>query len=109
MMVEYYSFDDVGQGYDLAQLDPEKIAVTLGRHAGDYMTSFYTWNPSAFMVECGWGGRAIDPGAPKQAAAGELMSLYFHFDHYSSGAASRPRISRNCLLLTIISIAVPTV
>src|SRR5581483_2578661 len=28
MMMELYSFDDVGQGYDLAQADPEKIAVT---------------------------------------------------------------------------------
>src|SRR4029450_2133982 len=32
MMVELYSFDDVGQGYDLALGDPERIGVTLGRH-----------------------------------------------------------------------------
>jgi len=60
MMVELYSFDDVGQGYDLVQNDPEKIAVTLGRHSGDYVTSFYTWNPSGFLVEYGWGGQLID-------------------------------------------------
>jgi 2,3-dihydroxybiphenyl 1,2-dioxygenase len=35
MMVELYSFDDMGQGYDLALQDPDKIAVTLGRHSGD--------------------------------------------------------------------------
>ena len=56
MMLELFSLDDVGQGYDLAQDDPDKIAVTMGRHSGDYVTSFYTWNPSGFMVEYGWGG-----------------------------------------------------
>ena len=60
MMVELYSFDDVGQGYDLALGDPERIGVTLGRHSGDYVTSFYTWNPSGFLVEYGWGGQVID-------------------------------------------------
>ena len=60
MMVELYSFDDVGQGYDLALGDPERIGVTLGRHSGDYVTSFYTWNPSGFLVEYGWGGQLID-------------------------------------------------
>jgi 2,3-dihydroxybiphenyl 1,2-dioxygenase len=60
MMVELFSFDDVGQGYDLALGDPERIGVTLGRHSGDYVTSFYTWNPSGFLVEYGWGGQVID-------------------------------------------------
>ena len=60
MMMELYSFDDVGQGYDLALGDADKIAVSLGRHSGDYVTSFYTWNPSGFMVEYGWGGQLID-------------------------------------------------
>jgi 2,3-dihydroxybiphenyl 1,2-dioxygenase len=60
MMVELYSFDDVGQGYDLALAEPEKIGVTLGRHSGDCVTSFYTWNPSGFLVEYGWGAQAID-------------------------------------------------
>src|SRR5262249_14254960 len=37
MMMELYSFDDVGQGYDLALGEPERIGVTLGRHSGDYV------------------------------------------------------------------------
>ena len=61
MNVELYSFDDVGQGLDLAIAEEGRLAVTLGRHAGDYMTSFYTHTPSGFMVEYGWGGKAIDP------------------------------------------------
>lgn len=60
-MVEYQNLDDVGQGYDLAQMDPDRIAYTLGRHTNDYMTSFYAHSPSGFFVENGWGGRVIDP------------------------------------------------
>ena len=59
--VELMSFDDVGQGLDLALTEEGRLAVSLGRHAGDYMTSFYTRTPSGFMVEYGWGGKAIDP------------------------------------------------
>jgi 2,3-dihydroxybiphenyl 1,2-dioxygenase len=60
LMMEYFAFDDMGHGLDIA-LANERIAVTLGRHAGDDMTSFYTWTPSGFMVESGWGGKCIDP------------------------------------------------
>ncbi|MBA4222534.1 MAG: biphenyl 2,3-dioxygenase [Methylobacterium sp.] len=60
-MVEFGSLDDVGQGYDLAGLDPDRIAYTLGRHTNDFMTSFYVHTPSGFFVENGWGGRQINP------------------------------------------------
>lgn len=59
-MVEYNSLDDVGQGYDIAQLADDRIAYTLGRHTNDYMTSFYANTPSGFFIESGWGGRIID-------------------------------------------------
>ena len=59
-MVEFQNLDDVGQGYDLAQLEEDRIAYTLGRHTNDYMTSFYANTPSGFFVESGWGGRVID-------------------------------------------------
>jgi hypothetical protein len=59
-MMELFNFDDVGQGYDLALADEGQVAVTLGRHTSDFITSFYTWTPSAFMVEYGWGARTID-------------------------------------------------
>jgi 2,3-dihydroxybiphenyl 1,2-dioxygenase len=60
LMMELFSFDDVGQGYDLALGEAGRVAVTLGRHTSDFITSFYTWTPSAFMVEYGWGARSID-------------------------------------------------
>lgn len=61
LMVELDSLDDVGQAYDLAQLDDGRVGVTLGRHSNDHMTSFYARSPSGFMIEYGWGGRSIDP------------------------------------------------
>lgn len=61
LMVECYSLDDVGQGYDLALREEGRIGVTLGRHINDEITSFYANSPSGFMVEYGWGGRSIDP------------------------------------------------
>ena len=62
-MVELGSLDDVGQGYDLAQLEEGRIAYTLGRHSNDWMTSFYAHTPSGFFVEYGWGPRVIDPAS----------------------------------------------
>jgi 2,3-dihydroxybiphenyl 1,2-dioxygenase len=61
LMMELYSLDDVGQAYDLASADPERINTTLGRHTNDFMTSFYARTPNNFMIEYGWGGRSIDP------------------------------------------------
>jgi 2,3-dihydroxybiphenyl 1,2-dioxygenase len=71
LMMEYYAFDDMGHGWDIAQAE-ERVAVTMGRHAGDDMTSFYTWTPSGFMVESGWGGKCIDPETwvPGERSAG---------------------------------------
>ena len=60
VMMELFSFDDVGQGYDLACGEDGRVAVTMGRHTSDFITSFYTRTPSAFMVEYGWGARTID-------------------------------------------------
>jgi 2,3-dihydroxybiphenyl 1,2-dioxygenase len=60
LMVELFSLDDVGQAYDVALGEPDRIGVTLGRHTNDFMTSFYAKTPSSFMIECGWGGRELD-------------------------------------------------
>ena len=59
-MFEVCYLDDVGQAYDLALRKPEMIGTTLGRHVNDHVTSFYSWSPSKFLVEYGWGGRTID-------------------------------------------------
>jgi 2,3-dihydroxybiphenyl 1,2-dioxygenase len=78
LMVELFSLDDVGQCYDIALTEPERVNVTLGRHTNDLMTSFYAKTPSSFMVECGWGGRDIEPKTwqPFEMTAGP--SLWGH-------------------------------
>ena len=77
-MVELGSLDDVGQGYDIAQLEEGRIAFTLGRHTNDHVTSFYSHTPSGFFIEYGWGGRVIDPATwdPHQTFDGP--SLWGH-------------------------------
>jgi 2,3-dihydroxybiphenyl 1,2-dioxygenase len=81
MMLELFSFDDVGQGYDLVSGEAEeksRLAVTLGRHCGDYVTSYYTWNPSGFMTESGWGARDIDPATWQPSERTEGPSIWGH-------------------------------
>lgn len=60
LMVEVCSLDDVGQAYDMALAEPDRIATTLGRHTNDHVTSFYANTPSDFFMEYGWGGRTLD-------------------------------------------------
>ena len=78
LMVELFSLDDVGQGYDIALGEPDKIATTLGRHPNDAVTSYYLRSPSGFMVEYGWGGREVTPGnwTPSEVTVGP--SLWGH-------------------------------
>jgi 2,3-dihydroxybiphenyl 1,2-dioxygenase len=78
LMVELFSLDDVGQSYDVALSEPERISVTLGRHTNDFMTSFYARTPSSFMVECGWGGREIEPSTWRPSELMDGPSLWGH-------------------------------
>lgn len=78
LMVELDALDDVGQAYDLAMLEDDRVAVTLGRHSNDFMTSFYMRSPSGFMVEYGWGGRSIDPGRWQAVECSQGPSLWGH-------------------------------
>lgn len=77
-MVELGSLDDVGQGYDLAQLEDGRVAYTLGRHTNDHMTSFYVNTPSGFFIEYGWGGRIIDPKTWQPHETFDGPSLWGH-------------------------------
>ncbi len=88
-MVEFRNLDDVGQGYDLAQLDEGRVAYTLGRHTNDYMTSYYAHSPSGFFVENGWGGRVIDPATwePHETTLGP--SFWGHERLYLTEEAGR--------------------
>jgi len=78
LMVEMFSLDDVGQSYDVALSETDRIGVTLGRHTNDLMTSFYAKTPSSFMVECGWGGREIEPASWQPFELQDGPSLWGH-------------------------------
>ena len=78
LMVELFSLDDVGQAYDVAMTQQDRVSVTLGRHTNDFMTSFYAKTPSSFMIECGWGGREIDPATWKPVEMHHGPSLWGH-------------------------------
>ena len=78
LMMELFSFDDVGQGYDLALGEEGRVAVTLGRHTSDFITSFYTTSPSSFMVEYGWGARSIDVATWRAYERKEGPSMWGH-------------------------------
>jgi len=77
LMMELFSLDDVGHAYDIA-LQEDRVSVTLGRHTNDLMTSFYARSPSSFMVECGWGGREIDPANWTPVEMHDGPSLWGH-------------------------------
>ena len=76
LMMEFYSLDDVGQKYDLAQQE-DRVAVKFGRHPNDLMTSFYMHTPSEFLIEHGWGGREVSSGwQPAEFTANAKASLH---------------------------------
>jgi len=78
LMMELYSLDDVGQSYDRALAVDNRVAVTLGRHHNDYMTSFYMRTPSNFLVEYGWGAREVDVTTWQPEEMTTLASFWGH-------------------------------
>lgn len=78
LMMEVFDLDDVGQAYDLAQGEQDRIGATLGRHTNDFMTSFYAHTPAGFMVEYGWGGRDIDVDSWRSSELEHGPSLWGH-------------------------------
>lgn len=74
VMFEVLALDDVGRAYDFA-LEGWRIGQTLGRHANDWVLSFYAFCPAGFMMEYGWGGRTIDETTwtPREVTHGGSM------------------------------------
>jgi 2,3-dihydroxybiphenyl 1,2-dioxygenase len=83
LMLELFSLDDVGQGYDLAVAE-DRVATSLGRHTNDFMTSFYARTPGGFMVEYGWGGRQVDPATWQPVEMTSGPSLWGHERNWGS-------------------------
>jgi 2,3-dihydroxybiphenyl 1,2-dioxygenase len=90
LMVEYYMLDDVGQSYDIAQREPGRVKVALGRHPNDLMTSFYMRSPGAFLVECGWGAREVDVATCQPQELASVASFWGHQGLFESLADGPP-------------------
>ena len=78
LMVELYSFDDVGQGYDIALGEKDRIVATLGRHPNDLVTSFYMHTPSDILIEYGWGGLEVDDATWQPSEMTTVASYWGH-------------------------------
>jgi 2,3-dihydroxybiphenyl 1,2-dioxygenase len=90
LMVELYSFDDVGQGYDIALGEKERIVATLGRHPNDLVTSFYVRTPSDILVEYGWGGREVDDATWQPSEMTSVASFWGHHGLFEAIAGDAP-------------------
>jgi extradiol dioxygenase len=77
LMLELGSLDDVGAALDIAVERDLPLAMGLGRHTNDLMTSFYVRTPSGFEIEYGTGGRLIDD-ATWTIGAYDAQSLWGH-------------------------------
>jgi 2,3-dihydroxybiphenyl 1,2-dioxygenase len=60
LMLEVASLDDVGTALDVVEDRAIPLAMGLGRHTNDLMTSFYVRTPSGFEIEYGTGGLTVD-------------------------------------------------
>jgi hypothetical protein len=68
----------------------DRIAVKLGRHPNDLMTSFYTRTPSDILVEYGWGGREVDDATWQSQEMTTVGSFWGHQGLFDSLADAPP-------------------
>lgn len=89
IMFEANSLNDVGTGRDLCLERGVPIAIDLGCHVNDRMTSFYMGNPSHFALELGWGARTIDESTWQVEHYTTIDSIWGHpqLRAMASGAA----------------------
>jgi 2,3-dihydroxybiphenyl 1,2-dioxygenase len=90
LMMELYSLDDVGQGYDIALGEKDRVVATLGRHPNDLMTSFYMHTPSDILIEYGWGGREVDDAAWQPQEMTSVASFWGHQGLFEALGAQAP-------------------
>jgi hypothetical protein len=88
-MLEVASIDDVGSALDIVNERRIPLAMSLGRHTNDHMTSFYVRSPSGFEIEYGTGGRLIDD-ATWEVGTYDAPSFWGHKP--PAGGPLRPQI-----------------
>lgn len=79
LMIEVETLDDVGRAIDRCQRAKAPLISSLGRHANDFMVSFYLRTPSGFDIEYGTGGLVVDPATwvARQTTAHSLWGHRF--------------------------------
>lgn len=77
LMLEVGNLDDVGTALDIINERQIPLAMSLGRHTNDLMTSFYVRTPSGFEIEYGTGGLTVDDDT-WQDGRYDAMSLWGH-------------------------------
>jgi 3,4-dihydroxy-9,10-secoandrosta-1,3,5(10)-triene-9,17-dione 4,5-dioxygenase len=60
LMIEVSSLDEVGRALDRSSRRGAPVSASLGRHANDFMVSFYVRTPGGFDVEYGTDGLVVD-------------------------------------------------
>jgi extradiol dioxygenase len=60
LMLEVTNLDDVGRALDIVNERKIPLAMSMGRHTNDLMTSFYVRTPSGFEIEYGTGGILVN-------------------------------------------------
>lgn len=66
LQIEYNSMDDLGRAMDRAESLPLEKIATLGKHASDWVTSFYVRAPSGVTIELGYGARLLANDEPTE-------------------------------------------
>jgi 3,4-dihydroxy-9,10-secoandrosta-1,3,5(10)-triene-9,17-dione 4,5-dioxygenase len=84
LMVEVATLDDVGRALDRCHRRNAAVSSTLGRHANDFMVSFYVQTPGGFDIEYGTDGRVVDD-ATWVSRESTAVSLWGHV--FSGGSA----------------------
>lgn len=92
LMLETASLDDVGTAYDEVLERGLPLAMTLGRHVNDLMTSFYVRTPSGFEIEYGHGGIQVGD----TAAAPRAYDSFSIWGHHPPAEPLPPGIARPC-------------
>ena len=78
VMIQVQNIDEVGLAYDRVLEAGLPIAMGIGRHPNDEMTSFYVRSPSGFEIEFGTGGLEIPMDAEWPVGQFDAMSIWGH-------------------------------
>ena len=78
LMLQVNDIDEVGLAYDRAVEAGAPIAMGLGKHPNDKMTSFYVRTPSGFEIEYGTGGLEIPMDEDWPVGHFDALSIWGH-------------------------------